>query len=106
MVPATTAVALVEFTWIERFGPPSIWIVALLPTDSAAVDVGCRITSGIGTEIGLKPHSAFAEMLKVPWEDTNLANDSGTGSVISTLMYGLAIGPNPGGIDGAPGTSR
>src|SRR5262245_4425316 len=22
MVPATTAVVLVEFTWIERFGPP------------------------------------------------------------------------------------
>jgi hypothetical protein len=86
MVPATTAVVLVEFTWIERFGPRNILMVAAPPTDSDAVDVGCRMTSGIGTEIGFKPHSAFAETLKVALDDTSFVNVNGTGSVIVTLM--------------------
>ena len=85
-VPATTAVVLVEFTWIERFGPRNILIVAAPVTDNDAVDVGCRMTSGIGTEIGFKPHSAFAETLKVPLEDRSFANVNGTGSVTVTLM--------------------
>src|SRR5213593_1034321 len=53
-VPTATAVVLLEFTCIERFGPRNILIPALPTIDTAALAVWCNTSSGIGTATGFK----------------------------------------------------
>ena len=87
-VPTLTAVALLELTWIERFGPPRMLIAAVPPTDTAALAVWCNTSSGMGSATGFRPQLAFADMLNVLLEDTNFVKESETGYVIETWTYG------------------
>src|SRR5207248_6032462 len=69
-VPTVTAVALSEFTWIARFGPPNICNTAAPATENAPLAVPCITSTGIGTATGTKPQPALADMLKVERGDT------------------------------------
>src|SRR5215467_6832840 len=76
---------------MERCGPPRTMILALPLTDSAAVAVWCRITSGVGMETGFTPQPAVAVIVTVELEDTMRVNDMGTASLTVTFMYGTAV---------------
>src|SRR5215510_7012026 len=76
---------------MERCGPPKMTILLFPLTDSAALAVWCRITSGVGMETGFTPQPAVAVIVTVGLEDTMRVNDMGTASLTVTFMYGTAV---------------
>ena len=88
---------------MERCGPPRTITSPVPLTDRAELAVWCMIINGVGSETGLTPQVALAEMFTEGLEFTNRVKLIGTESVTVTCMYGNGVA-SAGGSGATPET--